>query len=229
MGEAIKFGRGKLVTLDPVFANNDWDKIISACQRKAVPDTWKVGDQKPMTINGADYVIDIIGKNHDDYADGGGKAPLTFQTHDSYTTDFMYGDFYNKYGWIDSHMRKDIMPFIEKQLPSEVQSALREVNKNTNAGGGYTTIKTTADKLFLFSEIEVFGTNTYTPTGEGSRYEYFDSSAKRVKKLNNAAQAWWTRSPYSPSGTDYVIVNSTGASTTLGAPYTAAVAFAFCF
>ena len=49
-----------------------------------MPDAWKVADHKPMTINGVDYQIDIIGKNHDDYSDGSGKAPLTFQLHDCY-------------------------------------------------------------------------------------------------------------------------------------------------
>ena len=229
MGEALMFGGGRTVLFDPTFEKASWERIIAACQSGRVPSSWKVGDQKPMTINGTEHMIDIIGINHDDYADGSGKAPLTFQTHDSFTTDFMYGDFYNRYGWEDSRIRKDVMPFIEKQLPTEVKAALREVTKKTNAGGGYTTIKETADKLFLFSEVEVWGSNGFTPVGEGERYEYFDSKSKRVKKLNNSAQSWWTRSPYSPSGTAYVIFNGAGEVSTLDAPYTAAVPFAFCF
>ena len=66
------------------FADNTWAQIIKACQKKIIPTTWKVGDQKAMTINGISYQIDIIGKNHDDYSDGSGKAPLTFQMHDCY-------------------------------------------------------------------------------------------------------------------------------------------------
>ena len=72
------------LVLDPVFANNDWAAIIAACQRKQVPETWTVGDQKEMTI-GQSYMIDIIGKDHDTYADGSGTAPLTLQMHDCYT------------------------------------------------------------------------------------------------------------------------------------------------
>ena len=72
------------LVLDPVFANNDWATIIAACQRKQVPETWAVGDQKEMTI-GQPYMIDIIGKDHDTYADGSGTAPLTLQMHDCYT------------------------------------------------------------------------------------------------------------------------------------------------
>lgn len=87
-GRTLIGGTGYDITFapsyDPVFANNTWEQIIEACHNNEVPDTWKVADQKPMTINGVDYQIDIIGKNHDDYSDGSGKAPLTFQLHDCY-------------------------------------------------------------------------------------------------------------------------------------------------
>ena len=70
-GYSIKKGRTLIngtgydisfVNYDPVFANNDWATIISACQANAVPATWVVGSSKSMTINGASYQIDIIGK-----------------------------------------------------------------------------------------------------------------------------------------------------------------------
>lgn len=67
-----------LAMIDPVFGNNSWAAIIKACQEKQVPNTWNVGDSCNMTINNKTYAIDIIGKNHDDYADGSGKAPLPF-------------------------------------------------------------------------------------------------------------------------------------------------------
>ena len=57
--------RGKASVLDDNFANNSWEAIIAACQSGSVPDTWVVGNSKMMTINGTDYQIDIIGKNHD--------------------------------------------------------------------------------------------------------------------------------------------------------------------
>ena len=47
--------------------------IIAACQNKQVPDTWNVGDSCMMAFGKKNYQIDIIGKNHDDYADGSGK------------------------------------------------------------------------------------------------------------------------------------------------------------
>ena len=41
---------------DPVFANNTWAQIIDACHKNQVPETWVVGNQKAMTINGTDYM-----------------------------------------------------------------------------------------------------------------------------------------------------------------------------
>ena len=48
------------VTYNANFADNDWATIIKACHKNQVPETWVVGNQKAMTINGADYVIDKL-------------------------------------------------------------------------------------------------------------------------------------------------------------------------
>ena len=60
----------------------------------------------PMTIGGTDYQVDIIGKNHDDYYDGSGKAPLTFQLHDCCATGYGMNDTETVVGgWKSSKMR----------------------------------------------------------------------------------------------------------------------------
>ena len=57
-GRTLIDGTGYDITFkpsyDPVFANNTWEQIIAACHNNEVPDTWKVADQKPMTIGGVD-------------------------------------------------------------------------------------------------------------------------------------------------------------------------------
>ena len=88
MGRVILSGASKgmmvPVSYPKNFANATWAQIIDACHKNKVPATWVVGNSKTMLIDGTEYQIDIIGKNHDDYADGSGKAPLTFQLHDYY-------------------------------------------------------------------------------------------------------------------------------------------------
>ena len=211
------------------FADNTWEQIIAACQEKIIPTTWKVGDQKAMTIGGTDYLIDIIGINHDTYT-AGGTAPLTFQLHDCYgETKNMNSSNTNSGGWTSCAMRSTHLPAILALMPTEVQNGIREVNKLTAAGSKSSTINTTADKLFLLSEVEIFGSTSYSEAGEGTQYDYYKAGNSKVKKQNGSAAAWWDRSPRASSFTAFCLVGSGGGEGTIGASYYRGVAFGFCF
>lgn len=230
-GRTLIDGTGYDITFkpsyDPVFANNTWEQIIAACHNNEVPDTWKVADQKPMTIDGSDYLIDIIGKNHDDYADGSGKAPMTFQLHDCYKLKkAMHNTTTNSKGWSRCDMRETNLPIILKQMPTEVQSGIREVNKLTSESR---TIVTTADKLFLLSEIEIFGSDENSGKGEGTQYNYYKAGNSKVKNYIDSAIEWWERSPYNGNTRFYCCVNYKGASISRSANVVSGVPFAFCF
>lgn len=230
-GRTLIDGTGYDITFkpsyDPVFANNTWEQIIAACHNNEVPDTWKVADQKPMTIDGSDYLIDIIGKNHDDYADGSGKAPMTFQLHDCYKLKkAMHNTTTNSKGWSRCDMRETNLPIILKQMPTEVQSGIREVNKLTSESR---TIVTTADKLFLLSEIEIFGSDENSGKGEGTQYNYYKAGNSKVKNYIDSAIEWWERSPYNGNTRFYCCVNYKGASISRSANVGSGVPFAFCF
>lgn len=215
---------------DPVFANNTWGKIIKACQNKEVPETWTVGSQKTMTINGTDYPIDIIGKGHDDYADGSGKAPLTFQMHDCYgDRKAMNSSGTNVGGWTSCAMRSTHLPAILALMPTEVQNGIREVNKLTSAGEQSATINTTADKLFLLSEIEIFHSVKYSERGEGTQYDYYKAGNSKVKNQNGDAYDWLERSPYGRGSMSFCIVSSSGTADYDTASRVRGVAFGFCF
>ena len=183
--------RGKApLILDAIFSNNSWEEIIAACQSGSVPDSWAVGDSKTMTINGTDYQIDIIGKNHDTYT-AGGTAPLTFQMHDCYGTKYaMNSSNTNSGGWTSCAMRSTHLPAILALMPTEVQTAIREVNKLTSEGKKSATINTTADKLFLLSEVEIFGSVTYSKAGEGNQYAYYSAGNSSVKNFSGSSASW---------------------------------------
>lgn len=230
-GRTLIGGTGYDITFapayDPVFANNTWEQIIEACHNNEVPDTWKVADHKPMTIGGVDYQIDIIGKKHDDYSDGSGKAPLTFQLHDCYELKkAMHNTTTNSKGWSRCDMRETNLPIILKQMPTEVQSGIREVNKLTSESR---TIVTTADKLFLLSEIEIFGSDENSSKGEGTQYNYYKAGNSKVKNYIDSAIEWWERSPYNGNTRFYCCVNYKGASISRSANVVSGVPFAFCF
>lgn len=218
---------------DPVFANNTWEQIIDACHQNAVPDTW-VADgtcYKDMEINGTNYRIDIIGKNHDDYADGSGKAPLTFQMHDCYDTTYaMNSSNTNSGGWGSCAMRNTSLPEILLLMPAAVQAGIQKVNKKSGTGGGSSSgTQTTSDDLFLLSEIEIFGSRSYSVAGEGTQYEYYSVGNSTVKKVNGSASWWGERSPYAGNSNGFCGVNNGGNAYAGGADTSGGVAFAFCF
>lgn len=219
------------VTFKSNFADNDWSTIIKACQTNKVPDTWTVGSQKTMTINGTDYAIDIIGKNHDTYSNGSGTAPLTFQLHDCYATAYAMDTAGNtQNGWTNCTMRKTYLPAIMALMPSEVQGSIKEVTKKTCKGYFETTIVTTSDKLFLLAPIEVSGevAESGGVSGEGLQYSYYKSGTWNDNYFNKG-QSWWLRSPKSNSATDFLRVNFGQAGDAGNCSATLGVSFAFCF
>lgn len=217
------------VTYKANFADNTWAQIIDACHKNKVPATWAVGNQKTMTINGTAYTIDIIGKNHDTYANGG-KAPLTFQLHDCYAdVNRMNISNTNSGGWTSCAMRSTHLPAILALMPTEVQNGIQEVNKLTSAGSQSSTINITADKLFLLSEIEIFGSVSYSKSGEGTQYDYYKAGNSKVKNRNGGAAYWNERSPLKDGSTQFCMASNTGTADYGGASSAAGVAFAFCF
>lgn len=207
---------------DPVFANNEWADIIAACHAGAVPDTWAVGDYKDMTIDGLSYRVDIIGKNHDAYLNGT-AAPLTFQLHDCYETEYsMQVPASNRRYWENCQMRQTHLPAILKLLPDEIQTGIRAANKTTYG-------MRATDKLFLLSESEVFGSNQYSADGEGAQYAYYAAGNSRIKKVNGSAYDWWLRSPCTEDVDSYCTVSSGGYRSYKASNYGLGVSFAFCF
>ena len=217
-----------LIELADAFAANSRETIIAACQSGNVPDSWAVGDSKPMAINGTNYQIDIIGKNHDVYTDGSGTAPLTFQLHDCYSeAKQMYSINLSGLGWKNTDMRLTYLPAILALMPAEVKNGIHAVNKKTSEGGNSTTIETVSDTLFLLSEVEIFGTASSSVAGEGSQYDYYKAGNPKIKKREGVDEFWWERS--SASGGMFGRVRANGQAGASNASSSLGVSFAFCF
>ena len=211
-----------------IFADNTWAEIITVCRTGITPDSWAVGDSKSMTIGGTAYQVDIIGKNHDEYADGSGTAPLTFQLHDCYSeAKQMYDTSLSGLGWKNTDMRLTYLPAILALMPAEVKNGIHAVNKKTSEGGNSTTIETVSDTLFLLSEVEVFGTTRSSVTGEGLQYDYYKAGNSKIKQREGVDEFWWERS--SASGGMFCRVRDNGQAGTSNASSSLGVSFAFCF
>ena len=218
-----------ITTIESNFADNTWDLIIEACHSGNVPDTWVAGDSKTMTIDGTDYQFDIVGKNHDTYT-AGGIAPLTFGLHDCYGTKFnMNTAMTTEGGWNDSKMRTKMIPEILAKMPANIQNGIRAVNKLTATEALNSTIKTASDKLFLFSEIEVYGSISHSYSGEGKQYDYYKAGNSKVKKVGSDASRWSLRSPEAKDDDYFCAVDVDGSSYHHYASFLAGVCFGFCF
>ena len=218
-----------VTTFNSNFASNTWEQIIAVCQSGSVPDTWVVGDSKTMTIDGTDYQFDIVGKNHDTYT-AGGIAPLTFGLHDCYGTEYpMNSSNTNSTGWGDSKMRTETLTAILAKMPENIRNGIRPVNKLTATSGSSSTIKTASDKLFTFSEMEVYGSTTYSHSGEGKQYDYYKAGNSKVKKVGIIASRWWLRSPSVYESRYFCAVDADGSITFSDASALKGVCFGFCF
>ena len=95
----------------------------------------------------------IIGINHDDLADGSGKAGLTFLTTSTGIRSQMNATKMNEGGWEKSDLRRKMNSGeIWNLMPSEFKSKVKPVTKLTNnINGDYTgrNVTATSDRLFL--------------------------------------------------------------------------------
>ena len=135
----------------------------------------------------------------------------------------------NSGGWKNSAMRTTYLPAILALMPTEVQNGIREVSKKASVGGASSTIETVSDKLFLLSEVEIFGSSTNSVAGEGTQYDYYKAGNSKVKEWNGSATIWWERSPRAGSSTRFCVVYGNGSAYSNDASNVRGVAFGFCF
>lgn len=164
----------------------------------------------------------IIGINHDDLADGSGKAGLTFLTISTGIPLHMNATATNAGGWEKSELRQEMNSGeIWNLMPADFQSKVKAVKKLTNNVGGTdknAAVTATSDKLFLLSYSEIAPTSYWASSNpwtssEGTQYEAFKGKVTN-SHTSNAAIAlddyWWERSVYPSSSVNFLIVDSSG-------------------
>lgn len=217
--------------LSPTLANNTWAQIAAASEAGVAASTWSVGDTKNITVGGETLTVEIVGFNHDNLASGG-KAGITFGLKNLMAnTRQMNSSNTNAGGFTGSDMYDWLQGTLLNSLPSDLRAVLKSVNKKTSAGSQSSTINTNAMKIFLFSEVEIFGSVTYSKSGEGSQYSRFATASSRIKYLSNgsgSANSWWGRSPYGGNSYGFCLVNDSGNASNGGAYASRGVCFGFC-
>ena len=181
--------------------------------------------------NGKTLEYRIVGINHDDLADGSGKAGMTFEaTNAVLGTQRMNATQTNAGGWEQSELRGRLNSGdLWSLLPSELQSKVKTVKKMTDNKGGGTagTPPATTDKVFLLSTTEIYG----DLQSDGVQYEYYKSKGVTTSSYSGASSSnyHWTRSVHPGSSTTFRYVNSSGDWTNSYATLTLCVFPAFSF
>lgn len=173
-----------------------------------------------------DYTYVIIGIEHDDLVatiNGKTKAAITIQTERmlyldttteynssydaSHECGYMNSSNANNDGWEGCARRAWCNNVYKECLPTYIQNMMKQVKKLTSVGASSSTIKTSNDYAFLPSEIEIFGSTTYSFAGEGTQYQYFKTVANRYKKprynSSSTSGICWERSPYSSNSSGF--------------------------
>ena len=221
------------------FATDSWETISAACKDGSYKTVYKVGDTKDIELStGETITVAIMGFDHDDLSDGSGKAPITLGMTELLTTTYpMNSKNTNSGGWNDSLMRTSTMVTLLSQLPPDLRNVIKQVNKKATPGLQNSSIKTSSDYLWLFSEIEVDGTRDTGYKNEGEQYDYWQTvkdgaiTADRIKYLSNgdgSANDWWLRSPQVSNRNDFRSFYSSGDASYSIANSSRGVCFGFC-
>lgn len=187
---------------DNKLSDNSWNQISMASEAHVAKDVWQVGDEMNITVNGETLTLVILGFEHDDLADGSGKAGITFglknlmkDTRAMNTSAAVYNN---------TSMHSYLNGTVYNGMPTELRNVIKDVKKKVTIPTGTTpTISTANMKLFLFSGTETGGAGG---SGEGTQYSYFATNPSRVKYLANGAgskSAWYFRSSYEMSSDYY--------------------------
>ena len=190
------------------------DLVLKAEQGTVnLQDYFSVGDTKPVTLTTGETIeLQVAGFNHDTFSDGV-TAPVTFVMKDCLNTKAqMNSSDTNAGGYPASAMKTWVNTNIYDKLPSDLKTLVTPVKKkwyttyndaNSLTEGNY--------NVWLLSEMEVSGTNTYTiGNGEGTKYDVFTDNASRIKEVNGTADWWWLGSCNSAGRYGFVNVRSDG-------------------
>ena len=181
-------------------------------------DIFAIHERRTITLkNGYNAVFEIIGINHDIREDGK-KAGITFGLVDLYDKNDggdrkMNEECTNVGGFEETAIFKWLNEDFFALLPDEWQEIIvPAVKKTANCGGSKAKIVDTTCKVFIPSEVEVFGQCRCSKKGEGEQYEGFKNWKNRVKGYSDGDYGcwYWLRSPYSVDNNYFCIVRGDG-------------------
>ncbi|MBQ7397223.1 MAG: InlB B-repeat-containing protein [Clostridia bacterium] len=195
----------------PAFATLSWSEIAEIAASGQAASTFNIGDEKDIVFNdGLVLKCAIADFDHDDLADGTGKAPITVVLTNVYNLPVSAG--YNGICgakntiWEKTNLRAQIANAMTN-LPSDLQSVIKPVTKKS-LGTSASTYVTTTDSLWALSCYELGINASY----DGStKYPYFSDATKRIlTDTTGTAKDYFVRS-HITWNTKWYVIDESGA------------------
>ena len=179
--------------------------------------------------------VEIVAHNHDNLADGTGKATLTFFCKDLPDIQYpMSADSASTGGWADSDMRQFTNGALRDALTDSLKQLIAPVIKISDGGRTNKTLVETTDYCWLASidEINLLTDRRDTLYGQGEPYaKVFSDGASRIKYLIDTtdAERWNVRTTsYGSDSQFYHRITTSGGTYPEPCHYEYYVAFGFC-
>jgi hypothetical protein len=231
-GDASYYSRW---TENITFANASWSKIAEISESGEAENYFSLGETKELSfdVDGVreTLTMEIIGFNHNDLADGTGKAGITLWSRQVLKTSMVPGkqSDANKFTGYDTSVIKTwFNGTLLDAMPETLRERIKEVYTPTSwaAGGtiGYGIAQESSNKCWLLSCTEM-GASAYNGSSlcgvEGENYPLLTSDTSRIRYNQSTGEAvlHTTRSvlnSISSGAARLVCVNKSG-----GAPYLA--------
>lgn len=238
----------------PNFATDSWEQINEYVINGTANTAYNIGDEKIIELTTGEQIpLVILGFNHDNKTEGG-KANITIgmkgllQDFYKWNSNHTIG---NTGGWEDSLIRAAVSNKFS-QLPTNLQSIIKTVEKKTSAGSRSTDIIISNDKLWLLSVAEIFSNtaisnskntsiqnNSQTYNAEGEQYEYWKntignhdpgkySTLLRKQRNTGSNGSWYLRSSYLDSSAEAYVISDIGFLAKDVVSNGGAISFCFC-
>lgn len=189
--------------VDAVLANNSWEKIRQVCEAGNAGSYWSLGDTKQDvgsdSVTRTFRICDMQGlySKHVVFEQVEQEATAAvWNPSDNLDDDNCYND-YNI-----SNMRTTVLPALLANYSSGLSGQITNTTYKVAKNGTSLTILDLTDKLFLPAEKEIFGSASFSITGEADALTWFalyqtnNTESFRIKYRSGSAMAWWERSPY---------------------------------
>ena len=186
------------------FADASWEYIAQMSESGMASKTFALGDTKMIQMTAVDGTtietpVQIVGFNHDDLADGTGKAGISIVSVHALDM-YMFGETPGTVGLnmlnnkpYPNTMQPALNSYLYERLPTDLTSRIKAVNKISSTKYAYVsatdpnhTYVTTTDKLWVLGASEGTNeatTNTVIPN-DGVLYEFFATPENRKKYIH---------------------------------------------